>query len=157
MPGMSGTTPKQAEFKKGGQWGGARKGDSAGDAGKIDEQVGIHEQVGSMRESGESAIFSIQKIKAVLTCYLNEGQCWTDKVYSEYLFILRIDVIIILFPVWARIKHEKLNNQKINIVWFFWLLYLIFYVWNGVWQNVRARNYGKYARVRARIFTKKIW
>ena len=43
--------------------------------GKIDEQVGIYEQVGSMRESGESAIFSTQKIKAVLTCYLNEGQC----------------------------------------------------------------------------------
>ena len=34
MPGMSGTTPKQGEFKKGGQGGGARKGDSAGDAGE---------------------------------------------------------------------------------------------------------------------------
>ena len=42
---------------------------------KIDEQVGIYEQFESMRESGESAIFSIQKIKAVLICYLNEGQC----------------------------------------------------------------------------------
>ena len=42
---MSGTTPRQGEFKKGGHWGGARKVDSAGDAGKID---GIYEQVGSM-------------------------------------------------------------------------------------------------------------
>ena len=40
--------------------GGARKGDSAGDAGEnIDEQVGIHEQVGSMKESGEAVFFSI--------------------------------------------------------------------------------------------------
>ena len=34
MPGMSGTTPKQGEFKKGGQGGGPRTGEIAGDAGE---------------------------------------------------------------------------------------------------------------------------
>ena len=33
-PGMSGTTPKQGEFKKGGHGGGASKGDGAVDAGE---------------------------------------------------------------------------------------------------------------------------
>ena len=34
MPGMSGTTTMQGKFKKRGQQGGARKGDSAGGAGE---------------------------------------------------------------------------------------------------------------------------
>ena len=39
MPVMSGTTPKQGEFKKEGHGGGARKGYGAVDTGKIDERV----------------------------------------------------------------------------------------------------------------------
>ena len=66
--------------------------------GKIDERVRIYEQVGKSQE----------KIKVVLICYLNEGQCWTDRVCSEYVFTLQIGVIIILFPVWAGIKHVRL-------------------------------------------------
>ena len=40
-------------------------------------------------------------------------------------------IVNMLFPVWAGFKHEKSNNQKINIVWFFLLFDLIFSVWNG--------------------------
>ena len=45
-PGKSGTPPNQGGFKKPGRGGGARRDAGAGGPGKIDEGVGIYEQVG---------------------------------------------------------------------------------------------------------------
>ena len=60
--------PKQGDFKKGGQGWGARKSDSAGDAGKIGERVGICEQVGTIKESGEnqSCVYMLPQWRPVL-------------------------------------------------------------------------------------------
>ena len=51
------------------------------------------------------------------TSYLKDGQCLTDKDYWKF-FIIYTYMLIILFPVRAGIKNEKLKikskNQKIK-------------------------------------------